>query len=223
MELLWINMFNDLKKPPVQRHLSQCELEPSCHHCEVDGMHRRERHTLVGMQSKEDPREDELCASFFFLFCVFLNDRVCTLMQLNKRWQSKPPVSSHLGGTHYENLAYFLLDFVSFWVVSCFWRISGKAKVFLWFSPSVWLLICCKEQFIPIFKILSWNVLFLFFAVLGFWTQGLMLPFVVFGIVKKVSHKLFCWPWTSILLTSPSWVARIIGVSQWHPAVLKYF
>jgi hypothetical protein len=35
----------------------------------------------------------------------------------------------------------------------------------------------------------------------------------------RVSQSIcLCWLWSEVILTSASWVARIIGVSHWHPA-----
>jgi hypothetical protein len=47
-------------------------------------------------------------------------------------------------------------------------------------------------------------------------------PFFVLGIFKIGSLKLFAqgWPRTMILLISASWVAEIIGMSHWRPAVI---
>jgi hypothetical protein len=44
-------------------------------------------------------------------------------------------------------------------------------------------------------------------------------PFFVMGFFEVGSHKLFAlgWLWTSTLLISVSWVARITGVSHWCP------
>jgi hypothetical protein len=44
----------------------------------------------------------------------------------------------------------------------------------------------------------------------------------VLGIFKLGSHKLIFqgWPWTTILLISASWVARIAGMSHWSLAGL---
>jgi hypothetical protein len=74
-------------------------------------------------------------------------------------------------------------------------------------------------------------------VILGFWTQGLTLarqayyhlshatfPFLCW-VFSRESHKLFFlgWLWTLILLISASQVARISGVSHWHPANYRHF
>jgi hypothetical protein len=47
----------------------------------------------------------------------------------------------------------------------------------------------------------------------------------VLGFLKIGSSKLFALGWlrTVILLISASWVARVTGVSHWHPAQYTHF
>jgi hypothetical protein len=88
----------------------------------------------------------------------------------------------------------------------------------------------------PLFISLIWshnNKCYNFFGSIGFWTQGLMLARQVLYHLNNYVSPFNCvcwaflkdslilcpgWPWTIILLTSASWVARIIGVSHQHLA-----
>jgi hypothetical protein len=49
--------------------------------------------------------------------------------------------------------------------------------------------------------------------------------FFVMGFLEKGSHRTVCLAWlpTEMLLISASWVARITGVSYWHPAFFFFF
>jgi hypothetical protein len=65
----------------------------------------------------------------------------------------------------------------------------------------------------------------LFFCSTGVWTQGLHLgplhqSFLCDGVFWDRVLQTIClgWPWTTILLISASWVARITGVSHQRPA-----
>jgi hypothetical protein len=44
------------------------------------------------------------------------------------------------------------------------------------------------------------------------------------GFFEIGSHGTICpyWLWTTILLITTSWVARIIGMSHWHLAVVAF-
>jgi hypothetical protein len=86
---------------------------------------------------------------------------------------------------------------------------------------------------------LPYALLFLSFFICGtaVWTQGLtLLKQVLYGLSHSTSLS-FCigniwdrvswaiclgWLWTTILLISVSWVARIIGVSQQHLALRQF-
>jgi hypothetical protein len=86
-----------------------------------------------------------------------------------------------------------------------------------------WLYIFKKKKTKNIIYLLSF---FFFFAVPGLELRAYILsqstsPFLWWIFWDRVSRTIFPgWLWTTVLLISASWVAKIIGVSHWCPTLI---
>jgi hypothetical protein len=144
------------------------------------------------------------------LDCIFVGTykHLCSLLLL---------VSIVTGFSHPATWLLHKLQFSTFVITSFNWEISQLAKQAFYHLSHTSSLFCSGYLFI--------------FCGTGAWTQGLHLepfhqPFFLWwvGFQDRILRTVFLgWLWTEILLIFASWIAKIIGISNWCPAAPVIF
>jgi hypothetical protein len=74
-----------------------------------------------------------------------------------------------------------------------------------------------------------WSLIYLFFMVLGIEQKASNLshstiPFLMMGLFQERVSRTIChwWLGTTLLLISASWLAKITGMSHWHPVGIHF-